>query len=190
MYDYLKSKTILSRLPDVYGLMACQYLYDNSIEDRGPDVIAFERFFELSASTKWDNMYEDDRLSLHTVSLCTSPATSSCKSTPHVESRRTITSPLTVDSGARSHSPNNSISSLDVTISMSPQHSPIQEREWPVQSLCPDSYLFRAAAAAVLSRKDSKHEFLNNIACRRRTPGSLKKPVLREVVTTDSGGII
>jgi hypothetical protein len=125
--------------------MACQYLYDNSIEDRGPDVIAFERFFELSASTKWDNMHEDDRLSLHTVSLCTSPATSSCKSTPHVESRRTITSPLTIDSGARSHSPNNSISSLDVTISMSPQHSPIQEREWLVQSLCPDSYLFRAA---------------------------------------------
>ena len=170
--------------------MACQYLYDNSIEDRGPDVIAFERFFELSASTKWDNMHEDDRLSLHTVSLCTSPATSSCKSTPHVESRRTITSPLTIDSGARSHSPNNSISSLDVTISMSPQHSPIQEREWPVQSLCPDSYLFRAAAAVVLSRNDSKHEFLNNIACRRRTTGSLKQPVLREVVTTDSGGII
>lgn len=199
MYEYLRTKTLLSRLPDVYGIRAAQYLYDNNSEDNSsPTFSLIENCFQ-KMNNDVTNEQSGSQLSLHTISLCTSPS-SSRSSTPlkPPQGRTTGTnSPLSSNDTTTLHSTRPS--SLDVMRSFSPPQSPLEddhyhsythqgyEHPWLPNSDKAVAVTVTETTTNTSMEEDGKVKALYHQEIATRRQGSQLIPNLQDIITVDSG---
>ena len=181
----------MSRLPDVYGVCASQYLYDNNTQDgSSPSFASIAQTFKKEGKENVGEFSAEEQrlsqLSLHTISIYSSP-TSSGNYTPGDEKKKkratsTETSPLslhmtsdTVDSSPPT------LSSIDVMLPFSAPQSPLTH----------ESFHNKHGTLSPISDKSSepaksKVSIHSDISARRSESSFV--PHRQQIDTLESGG--
>jgi ankyrin repeat protein len=139
VYEYLRTRTVLSRMEDVYGIRASRYLYDNNVDDESsPNCSLLEQSFCTEGGNSWLN--KDERLSLQTISL---------RSSPNISNNST---PITNSELSSVDKDSSSPQSMDVMLSSSPLKSPWEDE------FAGQSYRFPACDNVSTSFVKSKYQ--------------------------------